>query len=238
MPTKWYTSQVVKIADEGPQTKRFWLDMPETFSFLPGQFITADLPIHEKRNKRWRSYSIANLPAEEGLIELCIVHLEGGLASRYFFEDVEVGSEITFKGPAGRFVLPDPIEQDLVMICTGTGVAPFRSMLHEMARSHQFTRPVHLIFGTRWEEGILYRKEFEQLAEDHAFFQYDIALSRVPDWPGWKGYVHPIYEEKYAKSRPDVRFLICGWSMMVDDAVARLIDMGFSKEQLRFELYG
>lgn len=238
MPTKWYTSQVVKIADEGPQTKRFWLDIPETLDFTPGQFITADLPIHEKRNKRWRSYSIANSPSEEGLLELCIVRLDGGLASQYFFEEVEVGTEVTYKGPAGRFVLPEPLDQDLVMICTGTGVAPFRSMLQQIYSQDQPNQRVHLIFGTRKESGILYREEFEDLAKTHLHFEYDITLSREPKWSGLSGYVHQVYLEKYAVPRPDLKFLVCGWSMMVDDAVNKLLELGYPKEQIHFELYG
>ncbi|MBX2817925.1 MAG: hypothetical protein KTR24_18100, partial [Saprospiraceae bacterium] len=145
MPAIWHEGEIVKMMDEGPLTRRFWLETESTLDFRPGQFITADLPIHEKRNKRWRSYSIANVPhLENGLIELCIVKLEDGAASRYLFEDVEIGTTISFKGPAGNFVLPENLDQDLVMICTGTGVAPFRSMLQDLEDRDQYRRSAHL----------------------------------------------------------------------------------------------
>ncbi|NND31310.1 MAG: oxidoreductase, partial [Saprospiraceae bacterium] len=90
MPWKWYDSQVVNIVDLSPNTKSFWLQIDDidSLDYTPGQFITLDLPIGEKRINRWRSYSIANLPKQDGLIELCIVHFDGGLASEYLFDKV------------------------------------------------------------------------------------------------------------------------------------------------------
>ena len=60
----WRTGKVIKIEDATASTRRFWIEIPEltSFDFKPGQFITLDLPIHEKKNKRWRSYSIASAP--------------------------------------------------------------------------------------------------------------------------------------------------------------------------------
>ena len=70
-------------------------------------------------------------------------------------------------------------------------------------------------------------------------FKYDVALSREPEWTGYKGYVHGVYTEGYKNARPDVDFYICGWSNMIDDAVAKLIvDLGFDKSQVHYELYG
>ena len=52
---------LTKIVDETSNTKRFYFEIPslEKFDFIPGQFVTMDLPIHEQKNKRWRSYSIS-----------------------------------------------------------------------------------------------------------------------------------------------------------------------------------
>ena len=56
----WRIGKVIRIEDETRDTRRFWIEVPEldNFDFIPGQFVTLDLPIHEKVNKRWRSYSI------------------------------------------------------------------------------------------------------------------------------------------------------------------------------------
>ena len=248
MPWKWYDSKVTRIADASPTTKRFWVEVEgeEQPDFKAGQFVTMDLPIHEKRLKRWRSYSIANAPQCSKELEFCIVHLEGGAGTHYFFNDVEVGTPIRFKGPSGTFCLTETIEKDLVFICTGTGVAPFRSMIGDIVLQKKAYKNIHLIFGTREEEGILYRDEFEELMDDMPNFRYSVALSRAKElkpadfkFDLHLGYVHPIYMEEYSDVRPDVDFYICGWSNMIDDAVTNLfVKLGYDKSQIHYELYG
>jgi ferredoxin-NADP reductase len=104
----WRTGVVTKIINEASNTRRFWIEIPEveSFNFKPGQFVTLDLPIHEKKNKRWRSYSIASWPDGTNVIELVIVLLEGGLGTTYLFNEVKEGSELLLRGPQGVFVLP------------------------------------------------------------------------------------------------------------------------------------
>jgi ferredoxin-NADP reductase len=128
----WQTGMVIRIEQEAAQTRRFWIQLPAlaSFDFEPGQFVTLDLPIHDKPNKRWRSYSIASWPDGTNVIELVIVFLEGGAGTHYLFNEVKVGSQLTLRGPQGVFTLPEPVGKDLFLICTGTGVAPFRSMTH------------------------------------------------------------------------------------------------------------
>ena len=92
----WRTGKVIKLEDETSSSRKFWIQIPEvtSFDFTPGQFVTLDLPIHEQKNKRWRSYSIASAPNGTNVIELIIVLLEGGLGTTYLFNQVEVGTEI------------------------------------------------------------------------------------------------------------------------------------------------
>src|ERR1700716_3435376 len=132
MVQPWRTGKVIRIEDETTATKRFWIQVPEleTFDFKPGQFVTLDLPIHEKPAKRWRSYSIASWPDGSAIFELVIVLLDGGAGTKFLFEEIQVGSSLTFRGPLGSFILPTPLEKDIFLICTGTGIAPFRSMVH------------------------------------------------------------------------------------------------------------
>ncbi|MFN0015745.1 MAG: hypothetical protein ACKVU2_14470 [Saprospiraceae bacterium] len=127
----------------------------------------------------------------------------------------------------------------MVLICTGTGVAPFRSMLRDLMHTGRPHRNIHLIFGARTEVDILYRAELEELARMMPGFRYDVALSRQPDWGGYKGYVHQVYRSEYAQPRPDVVFYLCGWGNMIDEAVANLLmQMGYGRDQILYELYG
>lgn len=253
--TTWYNGKIIRIEAVTPTTRRFWLEVEgvDRFDFKAGQFITMDLPIGEKRNQRWRSYSIASAPgpAREATgpssgatmapnhLELCIVHLEGGLATNWLFNEAKVGTNIKFKGPDGAFTLPDRIENELVMVCTGTGIAPFRSMVLDVFNKNIPHRGIHLIFGTRTADGILYHQEFEALAQTMPGFRYSVALSREFREGYHHGYVHGVYREAYAEKHPGITFYLCGWAKMVDEAVVNLIaQLGYERGQVKYELYG
>lgn len=238
MLPQWQKGIVRKIEQATPQTRLYEIELPETnsFDFKPGQFVTLDLPIHEKRNKRWRSYSIASMPNGSNTIELVIVHLDGGAGSEYIFNEVSVGSELTLRGPQGVFVLPDDIPDDFYLVCTGTGVAPFRSMVRYVQQHNLPHQNIHLIFGTRTKADLLYYDELQQLAADMSGFHYHPVLSRE-DWAGHKGYVHDVYKE-LCKNKPHAQFMLCGWKNMVDEAKHTLLDLGYDKKNIHLELYG
>jgi len=236
----WYDATLIKREDINDLTSRFWLEIPaaESIDFIPGQFITIDLPIHEKRRMRWKSYSIASHPNGTNVIELCIVFQEGGLGTTYLFKEAKIGTKLRFKGPLGVFTIPKNLDQEIVMIATGTGVAPFRSIMNHIQAKDMSFQKIHVIFGTRVEDGILYREEFEALAEKYPNFSYDVALSREDDWDGYKGYLHQIYKEKYSAVIEGRKFYLCGWRNMIDEAIANLEQIGYKEEQIIYELYG
>jgi ferredoxin-NADP reductase len=243
MPQPWRTSTVIRIEQEAAQTRRFWIQIPDvaSFEFQPGQFVTLDLPIHEKPARRWRSYSIASWPDGTNVIELVIVLLEGGAGTNYLFNEVKEGSQLTLRGPQGVFTLPEPIEKDLFLICTGTGVAPFRSMTHYIMQHNVPHRDIHLIFGCRKFEDCLYRKELTELAEQLPRFHYIPTFSRETagaDGPIVRtGYVHPVYEE-LCHGTPPANFFLCGWKNMIDEAKQRILALGYDRKAIHQELYG
>ena len=82
----WQKGTVIRIEQETADTRRFWIQAEgNTFDFEPGQFITFDLPIHERPNKRMRSYSIASWPDGTNVFELIIVLDKAGLGTNYLF---------------------------------------------------------------------------------------------------------------------------------------------------------
>lgn len=223
-------------------TRRFWIQIPElpSFDFEPGQFITFDLPIHEKPAKRLRSYSIASWPDGSNVLELVIVFLEGGAGTFYLFNEVKVGSQLTLRGPQGVFTLPEHIERDLFFICTGTGIAPFRSMAHHIMDHNIAHQDIYLIFGCRKFGDALYRKELTELAEKIPRFHYIPTFSREDagsDGLFRTGYVHPIYEELCCGKQP-AYFFLCGWKNMIDEAKQRITKLGYERKSIHQELYG
>jgi CDP-4-dehydro-6-deoxyglucose reductase len=237
----WRTGTVIKIEDASESTRRFWIQIPEldSFNFKPGQFVTLDLPIHEKTNKRWRSYSIASAPDGSNIIELVIVLLEGGLGTTYLFNEIKVGSNITLRGPVGVFTLPETLDKDLYLICTGTGIAPFRSMVHWIHQQKIAHKNIHLIFGCRKLTDQLYGSELKALEPLENNFYYHPVFSRedaVPDG-AYKGYVHGVYEQLLAAKNP-AQFYLCGWKNMIDEAKQRIMAAGYDKKDIHLEIYG
>jgi CDP-4-dehydro-6-deoxyglucose reductase len=236
---EWQTGKVIEIIDETPNTRRFFIETPskENFIFLPGQFVTLDLPIHEKKSKRLRSYSIASPPNESNIFELVIVLVEEGAGTNYLFNNINLGDELTFRGPAGVFTLPRNLENDYYMICTGTGIAPFRSMLQYIYQQQIPSKHIHLIYGTRTKQDLLYYKEMSELDKIMPNFFYHPILSRE-NWEGQTGYVHDVYKQLLIDKKREAHFLLCGWKNMIDETRQNLAEMGFNKSQIHYELYG
>jgi len=234
----WRKGKVVRIEDETATTKRYWIEVPEltSFDFIPGQFVTLDLPIHEKANKRWRSYSIASWPDGTNVFELVIVLDKKGAGTNYIFDEVRVGSELTFRGAQGVFVLKEPLDKDIFLICTGTGIAPFRSMMHHIKNKKIPHKNITLIFGCRTKNTLLYYEEMKELATSVKSFTYIPVLSRET-WEGRTGYVHEAYEE-LCKDKKPANFLLCGWRGMIDEAKTRITEMGYDKKDVHVEIYG
>lgn len=237
----WRTGKVIRIEDATHNTKRFWIQVPEVevFDFKPGQFVTLDLPIHEKKNKRWRSYSIASHPDGSNIFELVIVLLEGGAGTNYLFNEVAEGSEILLRGPQGVFILPEVLDTDIFLICTGTGIAPFRSMAHYIKLHNIPHKNIYVIFGCRLTTDCLYGNELMLLQSQMPGFIYLPTFSReTADKQVAVGYVHSVYEGIINQVKPTAKFYLCGWKNMIDDARNKLTALGYDKKDIHFELYG
>src|SRR5215472_7665120 len=146
------------------------------FGFVPGQWLslTHARPDGEEIT---RAYSIASAP-DGNRFALCLNRVQDGFMSNYLC-DLAVGTEISAQGPFGNFILRPPL-RDTVFIATGTGIAPFRSMLHWLLADperHQ-NKNFWLLFGSRREEDIYYHDEFTRLAAGHSNFKYWPTLSR------------------------------------------------------------
>jgi ferredoxin-NADP reductase len=251
-PVTWYPLQLKQIIKETNTTWRFFFDLisDEIFNYSAGQFLTCDLPTGEKRAQRWRSYSIANANQKNNEIEFCISYKKDGPASEYLFNQIKKGESFKCKGPEGNFILPAKEYKHLFLICTGTGFAPFRPMLQEIPMNVHRFESIDLIFGTRKKTDLIYQDDITNWNRQIENFQSHICLSREPVSANsqqdgllyYEGYVHDVYKNilnKKSYPKESCLFMICGWSEMIDQAVLTLFsELGFSREQIRFELYG
>ena len=190
----------------------FVLDSLPSFSFTPGQFISA-LAQDEHGKEQIRAYSIASAP-QANRFELCANRVEGGFFSNRLADlpDLPIGDSIQVYGPNGFFVLKQPLT-DSILVATGTGIAPMRAFLQWLFPPHSGPhagpdrsngKQIWLVYGTRHETELYYRHEFEALAASKPNFHYLPTLSRASDrWPGLRGYVQDhvaaIVEQRAAR---------------------------------------
>ena len=209
---------------------RLRLREPSHLVFEAGQFVIVHVPKDGSIVKR--AYSIASPPHEEGVIELCIQHVEGGAASTFFWQ-LKEGMPVTVSGPHGRFTLKQPITYEPVLMATGTGVAPFRSMIKHLFHLNT-TQPVWLLFGCRYEHALLYEAEFRALASLRHNFHYIPTVSRPKDWRGEVGHIQQTFQ-KHIHDVANKEIYVCGWVEVVKAVVKDLTAAGVPPAQLHYE---
>ena len=219
-----------------PETRHFdfeTVDIAELM-FTAGQFVSIVRNIEGREITR--AYSIASKPGGNRF-SLCLNRIEGGLISPFLF-GLSAGDEIDFQEPLGYFTLRHP-GRHVLFVATGTGIAPFRSMLLEHLPK---TEPrVTLLFGARYAHGLLYGEELQSLAAQHPHFQLMTTITRpAEDWKGRTGRVQSHLTEALNATSYDLATLdvyICGLKAMVDDVRKDLKARGLDRKQIIYEKY-
>ena len=221
-----------------PEVRHFEFEVPgvDHFAFTPGQFVS--VVEHEDGKEVTRAYSIAS-PRGGNRFALCLNRVCEGIVSQYLF-GLKPGDEVEMGEPLGYFTLRHPGHR-VVFVATGTGIAPFRSMLLEHLPK---THPPHvtLLFGVRHENALLYREELEQLAKEYPTFQFLPTVTRPSEeWQGRTGRVQTHLDEALAMHQYEdpstVDVYICGMPEMVDEVRKLLKARGFDRKQIIYEKY-
>jgi len=205
------------------------------FGFVPGQWLSLK---HSKPDGEefTRAYSIASAP-NGSKFALCLNRVQDGFMSNYLC-DLPQGAVIQMQGPFGSFILRPPL-RDTLFIATGTGIAPYRSMLHWLLADPErhLSKQFWLVFGSRTQRDIYYHEEFLQLAAEHPNFHYMPTLSRGSDnWPGLRGYVQE-HVRMLAEGRTDMHAYICGLEKMVTANRDLLKSLGWDRKSILYEKY-
>jgi NAD(P)H-flavin reductase len=232
MPAIQYRATVERIDILAYNVRGFRLKFlePPAMEFKAGQFVILNVPQGGAVVKR--AYSIASAPHEPHAVELCIQHVEGGAASTYCWK-LKPGDPVSISGPHGAFLLKEPLDYEPVFLATGTGVAPFRSMIKHLYH-RQFARDFWLLFGTRYEHGLLYESEFRSLATVRHSFHYLPTVSRPKDWRGETGHIQQTFQ-KHVTDVSNKEIYVCGWLEIVKAVCKDLEALGVPKEKLHYE---
>ena len=230
-PKTWIKGKFKTIDKITDLTWIFVIELEEPFEYKAGQFVNI------KVNGVTRSYSIASYDSGKNTFELLIVKLEGGALTTMLFDQIKEGDPLEAKGPYGHFLLPNEIENDLFFICTGTGLAPFRSMLDLIIQNKIPHRKIYLIFGTRTRADLLCFDEINKMKESVEGLVYLPVLSRE-EWDGATGYVHKHYKKIIQDEElKDPIFYLCGWRDMILESRSNLKDLGYDTKKIICEIY-
>jgi ferredoxin--NADP+ reductase len=190
-----------------------------------------------------RSYSVGSPATERSHVELFIVHVDDGEFTSWLFAQ-QAGARVWLSPKAsGGFTLDGFTRgRDLVLVSTGTAIAPCVSMYRTFRHDPPWRRIV-IINGVRYARDLGYRDELETAARSDASLIYLPTVTREPaggTWKGLRGRVDELLEPArfHALSRvdlsPDVSHIyLCGNPEMIETQEAILVDRGFHKHTPR-----
>ncbi|WP_097460143.1 FAD-binding oxidoreductase [Mangrovitalea sediminis] len=187
--------------------------------YLPGQYVD----MIGKDGLR-RSYSLANAPREDGKITLQIRKVQNGQMSHYWFNEAQPNDLLRMEGPLGTFCLRQKKASHLLLLATGTGIAPIKAILEQLSVVPELNayRQVHLYWGGRTEQDIYWQPEFPELP-----LKYTPVLSRGKNWHGRTGHVQQVAIADGIDLKDAVVYA-CGSEAMIRSAHEQLTAAGLN----------
>ncbi|MEL7968835.1 FAD-binding oxidoreductase [Vreelandella neptunia] len=221
-PPKISPCRIDSIKKMTPTVIEITLRLPpgQQVSYLPGQYVDVI-----GQGGRRRSYSIANAPQSDGRITLFIKKVDGGEMSNYWFNDAKVNDLLRLEGPLGTFFFREPTTEKIVMLATGTGIAPIKALLEQLNKAPSLIagRRIFLIWGNRSKEDFFWSDSFENID-----LVYTPVISQADDsWEGERGYVQTSLIESDIELKK-VTVYACGFENMINSAKAELAHAGLA----------
>ncbi|HSD15653.1 MAG TPA: 2Fe-2S iron-sulfur cluster-binding protein [Thermomonas sp.] len=219
-PARTFPCRIASIERLAPDVVRILLRLPPTatFEFLPGQYLELIGPGGIRR-----SYSLATTGSPGAPLELHVREVPAGVMSDYLFHHARDNDLLRLHGPLGTFVLRDVAGIDLILLATGTGIAPVKAILESLPSLHpaEVPRSVTVLWGGRIPSDLYL--DIAALPGTHRFIP---VLSRADgEWTGARGHVQDVL----LALQPDLRaaaVYACGSDAMIHGARDALLQAG------------
>jgi ferredoxin-NADP reductase len=207
---------VLSTLDLTPHVRQLVLrPLQQKIMFQPGQWVSLKLPVGAKPPLN-RAYSMADPSSPYGELTLVFDRVPGGLGSNYLYQ-LKSGDEVPLSGPYGNFVLPMPLDRELLFIARYTGLVPIRCLLKQLVEAHAI-RSVLLIALAPAEDEMLFHQELLLVVPggEADAVEQTLAMLRplvegqpktIPMLSGTKGFVRPLRAAlmEYGYDRKDVK---------------------------------
>lgn len=192
------------------------------FAYNSGQYVNIS------KGQIIRSYSIANVYNENGLITFLIKKYQNGLMSNYWFDEAQVNDLLRIEGPLGSFFLRDTKVENIIFLATGTGIAPVKAILEYMSCSKKqySNKNLWLFVGARFDKDLFWSpNKLNEILN----INYIPVLSRGSiDWNGERGYVQDVVI-KLNISLANSQVYACGSVEMIMSAKKTLVENGLNE---------
>jgi ferredoxin--NADP+ reductase len=242
--SRFYNARVTRRVDLTESLAFVWVAFEgEAVQFEPGQYLTIGVESNGKLVQR--PYSVASSPREvEDGYEYYVRLVPEGLFTPLLWR-VPVGHPMHMKGPKGKFTMEPDDERTHVFISSGTGIAPFISMMKTLLRDGK-PRPTIVMHGASYQSDLGYRDLLESWQDSGEYpVKYIPTISRPGDpenerWAGRVGRVESIVPAVFDELAliPDNSIAyICGNPEMIERVDAILVERGYPEEQIKKELY-
>lgn len=216
---KTVPARIVSIDRAAPDIVKVSLRTPPAspLRFLAGQYV--DVIAAGVR----RSYSLANAPRADGLLELIIRRYPGGVLSAFWFETAKPNDLVRIEGPFGTFFLREEGPTDIVFLATGTGIAPVKALLEELAAdpARAARHRLHVFWGNRERENFFW--DPVDLGLDVGF--HHLLSGPSTGWSGKRGYVQDA-AIRWGIDPQDSVVYACGSNAMIASARQALLALG------------
>lgn len=217
-PVREVPARVLRLERLAPDVMCVQLGLPpnEPLRFNAGQYVSINIGDGLRR-----SYSIASAPHVDGLrqFELHIRHMPGGVFTDRLFTTTKVRDVLRIEAPLGNFYLREEPLRPAILIASGTGFAPIKSIV-EAALAGSQTRPLHLYWGGRRRVDLYLDSLATDWAEHHEHIRYTPVLSDASAqcaWSGREGFVHEAVLQDHA-DLAGFDVYACGAPLMVEAA--------------------
>jgi ferredoxin--NADP+ reductase len=240
-----YNARLVRREDATDSLGSFWVRFDgDPTPFEPGQYMTIGVMVDGKILQR--PYSVASAPAVAGDTgyEMYVRRVQGGTFTPTLF-DLPVGHRMRMIGPKGKFMLLPEDDRTHIFISSGTGNAPFVSMIRQLQHDG-LARRVVFLNGVSYAHELGYRDIVEGWERSREFpITYVPTVSRPDDptnahWTGRTGRVEmilgPVLDELRLTPADSIAY-ICGNPDMIISAEETLLSRGYPEEQIHKELY-
>jgi ferredoxin-NADP reductase len=204
--------------------------------FRAGQYFS--IFVHSNGVATSRPYTISSSPGMPHL-DITVRHKEGGFVSPYLLTKVKTGDVLESTGPHGTFYYEPLMDSDhLVFLAGGSGVTPFMSIIRETVEQRQPLQ-IHLLYGSRRPDDIIFKDELEQIASAHPNMRVDFVISEPPNgWSGLSGLLDARMISSLVGSVEGKTFFVCGPAQMHGLCENALKDLGVPHRRIRKEAYG